>query len=131
MRTGTFVRNEEVVAIVLADIPTSLTYTCTEIKAAIYSLGLGDTNIVKDFLDPSASTTTITRNVSNRRRKCCTVTLDKLTPDLRDALREGRCDTQISAYTYMQLYMCLLVQCAFHFTRELSVLCSNIKNRKT
>ena len=56
MCTGTFVCSEEVGAVVLADAPSSLTYSYAELKEAIKSLNIGDTNTSKDFLDPTAST---------------------------------------------------------------------------
>ena len=77
MHTGIFVRSEEVVAVVLADAPSSLTYSYAELKEAIKSLNIGDTNTSKDFLDPTASTLKIIRNQTNRRRKCCTIILKK------------------------------------------------------
>ena len=89
MRTATFVNNQEVVAIVLADVASFLTFSMSEIKAAIVSLQIGDATNTKDFLDPAASTTIITRNVSNRRRKCCTVLLEKVPHDLCEALKAG------------------------------------------
>ena len=69
MCTETFVCSEEVVAIVLADALVSLTYSCAELKEAIKSLNIGDTNTTKDFIYPSASTIRIIRNQMNRRRK--------------------------------------------------------------
>ena len=66
MCTGTYVRSEEVVAVLLADASISLTYSCAELKKAIKSLNSGDTNTIKDFLDPSATTIRIIRNQMNR-----------------------------------------------------------------
>lgn len=68
MQTGAYVRKQEVVAIVLPDVVSFLSHTCAEVKAAVTALGLGDANDSKDFLDPYASTTTITSNVSAKRK---------------------------------------------------------------
>ena len=87
MRTATFVRSREVVAIVLNDIESSI--STTEIKSAIKFRGIGDVNCTKDFLDPASSMTTITRNVSNKRRKCCVIYLDELPADLKENLKQG------------------------------------------
>ena len=88
MRTGTSVKSREVVAIALIDIESANTSTA-EIKSAITSLQIGDTNCTKDFLDPQSSVTTITRNVSNKRRKCCVIYLDQLPAELREELKQG------------------------------------------
>ena len=77
-REHMYVQFQEVVAIVMNDAASSLTYSCTEFKAALKALKCGDTNITKDFLDPEATTTTITRQIYNIRRKCCTVVMTKL-----------------------------------------------------
>ena len=85
LRTGTSVKSREVVAIALTDTNTST----AEIKSAITSLQIGETNCTKDFLDPQSLTTIITRNVSSKRRKCCVIYLDQLPAELREELKQG------------------------------------------
>ena len=70
MRTSTFVNSHEVIAIVLDDIALQITSTCAKVKSSIEAAEFGwAKKMTRDFLVPTASTTIITRNKSDRKRK--------------------------------------------------------------
>ena len=70
MRTDVQVGGQQVLAVVLADIASSLSYSVTQIRSALTRGNYGHTRITKDFLKPGEESNFITRNVNSRRRKC-------------------------------------------------------------
>ena len=78
-----------VLAIVLGDMQDALSHPILKIRKAITHGKIGETNVVKDFLMPGNKTTTITRNKTNRRRKCDVIVLSKVESDLRQQLLAG------------------------------------------
>ena len=73
MRTDSYAEKEEVVAVVLEDVASQLTFSCAEIKASVEAGRLGAyKKVSKDFLAQTATTTVITRHRTAWKRKCCT-----------------------------------------------------------
>ena len=70
MRTDVEVGGKQVVAVVLADVATSLTYPLARVHSAIRDGEYGEVRVTKDFLIPGLTTTTVMRNVNGKRRKC-------------------------------------------------------------
>ena len=88
MRTGVFIEHEEVLAVALEDVAPSLTYSSYEIKAALAS-GWGWSSTTKDFLRPGSVTISITRGISDRKRRCCGILLKKISEDQRKMIKKG------------------------------------------
>ncbi len=102
MRTGTFVADEEVLAVVLGDIATSLTYSCAEIKRALKSGEWGSDDVNRDFLEPDADDIVIKRKNSKKRR-CCALVLSKLPNALGEELKRGE--------YFLVFFMCIACEC--------------------
>lgn len=85
-------KKEAVVALVLEDIGSSLTYSCAEIKEAIIYLGWG-TRTSKDFLRADATTTTISRGKTDHKRRCIAIYLSKMPDDVQQQFLE--CELQL------------------------------------
>ena len=61
MQTDSFVDGEEVVAMVLDDVSSALTFSCAEVKASIEAGRFGQyKKVTRDFLSLKDTTTTIT-----------------------------------------------------------------------
>ena len=79
MRTNCSIEQTEVVAVVLEDLASATTSSCTSIKANIEAQGMGWTKkITKDFFLPGSSSTRICRGVNAKKRKCCGIKLSAL-----------------------------------------------------
>ena len=93
MRTDCCVEQEEVVALVLEDVASAITFSCSEVKACIEAVGIGwYKKLTKDFLRPKAKTTKISRGFSGIKRKCCAIKLHVLPQDIQVQLKKGALD---------------------------------------
>ena len=89
MRTDFKVGGKMVLAVVLSDISDVLTYPITTIRKAITTENRGEMFIVKDFLNPSETSTVVTRNKNNRRRKCDVIYLNEVDDNQHEQLLAG------------------------------------------
>jgi hypothetical protein len=89
MRADTQVGGKPVLAVVLSDVSTSLTFPVSRIRLAIERGNVGHNRITKDFLIPGKNSDRVTRNVNSHRKKCETFTLSKL--ERSDMLKAGEC----------------------------------------
>lgn len=106
MRTDSYVEKEEVVAVVLEDIASQLTFSCAEIKASIEAGRLGACKKVsRDFLAQTATTTVITRHRTAWQRTCCTIKLSCLPQDVQSQLKSGKLSMTFA--NFIKLYMVL------------------------
>lgn len=78
MRTDVQVGGHQVLAVVLGDVESSLTFPIDRIRLALERGGFGYNRITKDFLMPGRDSNYITRNVNSRRRKCEAFILSKI-----------------------------------------------------
>ncbi len=78
-----------VLAVVLSDILDVLTYPVITIRKAITTENRGEVFIVKDFLNPSETSTVVTRNKNNRRRKCDVIYLNEVDDNQHEQLLAG------------------------------------------
>ena len=92
MRTAdTYMRKEEVVAVVLENVAFGLTHSCAEIKMSVEASGSGQyKKMSRDFLVPNAVTTTITRGRNAWKRKCCLIKLSHLPENLHSQLKRSK-----------------------------------------
>jgi len=91
MRMNTFVEQEEVLAVVLEDVSASLTYSCAELKEVLDCGEWGcSRKISKDFLQPNATTSTISRGRNGRKRRCCVFILNRISHNTRHLLKRGK-----------------------------------------
>ena len=84
--------NNDVLAVVLEDVASFLSHTCTEVKECVVATDSGIyKNVARDFLVRGASTTTISRGAlkTSYKRKCCVIKLSCLPPDLQAQLKKG------------------------------------------
>ena len=96
MRTDTYMGNEEVVAVVLADVASELTHSCAEVKASLESSQSGQfRKTSRDFLACDATTTTISRGRTAWKRKCCLIRLSCLPSHLQSQLK--RCKPNLTS----------------------------------
>lgn len=89
MRTDFKVGGKMVLAVVLSDILDVLTYPVITIRKAITTENRGEMFIVKDFLNPSETSTVVTRNKNNRRRKCDVIYLNEVDDNQHEQLLAG------------------------------------------
>ena len=89
MRTDVSIGGQQVLAVVLSDVSTALIHPIAVIWAAIEKGNYGHRNVTKDFLDPGCHSTTVTRGVNNRRRKCVVILLSKIDFS-REQLKSGK-----------------------------------------
>ena len=113
MRTNCSIEQTEVVAVVLEDLASATTSSCTSIKANIEAQGMGWTKkITKDFLLPGSSSTRICRGVNAKKRKCCGIKLSALPQELQAEIRS-------SIFNYYGSFLNLLLQLAVQTLRWL------------
>ena len=86
------VNHDDVLAVVLSDVASQLTFSVSEIGAATVKGGFGYKNQAKDFLIPHAISTLLTRGPNTTRRKCTAFKLSKLADSTKDSLLKGQCD---------------------------------------
>ena len=70
MRTDVNVAGQAVLAVVLADVESSLQFSIPKIRDAILKGGFGHTRVTKDFLLPDSRAKILHRDRERRRRKC-------------------------------------------------------------
>jgi len=104
MRTDSYVEKEEVVAVVLEDIASQLTFSCAEIKTSVEAGRLGaNKKVSRDVLVQTATTTVITRHRTAWKRTCCTIKLSCLPQDVQSELKSGKLSMTfaiLSSYTW-------------------------------
>lgn len=89
MRTDLRVGEDQVLAVVLAEVATLLTFPMNRIKLAVERGKFGHKRITKDFLIPGMDSEHVKRDVNSRRRRCEALILSKL--DSSDQIKAGKC----------------------------------------
>ena len=111
MRTDVHVAGKEVLAVVLADVESSLKFPVPTIRDSIIKGGFGYTRVTKDFLLPGNRAEVVHRDVGSRRRKCDAIDLRKLDAETVTQLKAGTFLTVLSlvmcstmVFSQLQLY---------------------------
>ena len=89
MRTAIQVKGDSVLAVVLTDVASQLTFSIREVTEAAVKGGYAYNSIAKDFLVPNAPNTSLNRGINTIRRKCTTFILSKLPKHLQSSLLKG------------------------------------------
>ena len=90
MRTDVSVGGQPVLAVVLGDVVFSLQHPVQMIHSAIEKGQYGQENVTKDFLMPGNGSTSITRGINSRRRKCDTIIFNKVDASSCEQLKSGK-----------------------------------------
>ena len=84
------VAGQAVLAVVLADVESSLKFSLREIRNAIVNGGFGHIRVTKDFLLPTSRAKVVHRDKEgSKRRKCDSFYLGKLDSDTVIQLKAG------------------------------------------
>ena len=89
MRTDVHVAGQAVLAVVLADVESSLKFQVSTIRNSIVRGGFGHTRVTKDFLLPGTTAEVVHRDGDSKRRKCDAIDLRKLDEETVMQLKSG------------------------------------------
>ena len=117
------VHGNHVLAVVLGDCESSLTYSLDEIATAVRMGNFGDRNVAKDFLQPGSRSTIVKRGVNSRRCKCMTIRLTAIGELLRQQLQDG--ELSYTARIYKFAYIIINVQTCWSPARHYNTPSSN------
>ncbi len=92
MQTDVQVAGNPVLAVVLGEIASKLTYPLATIRKTIKQGNKGQTQVTKDFLQHGSHSTTVRRDSNSRRRKCEAIYLSRLDSLSSTQLKAGTCN---------------------------------------
>ena len=92
-------------AVVLEDVRSSLSHSCSEIKEAVEKANWG-TRTLKDFLKPDSDSPVINRGTNGRNRRCLAIYMNKMASNMQQQFRSSKCcTTVIRNYKVILIYI--------------------------